>query len=325
MVVDAHCHLGAGLPAAKLVGVMDQGGIDKCVLLAPAAERITPDQTDPAPRRAGGPNSRPKWVAPVCEPPLGLVARFRYQNQARDGLVRIGRAVFRAVAHPDNDSVAAAMAAHPGRFIGFASVNPTDPGHLVETDRCFRAGFRGVKVQAWLHRVDVRRQLPPLAKRCAEAGYPLLVHLGGNRRTGLGIMEVVDRFPSVSFIIAHGGIPYHQILWQAARTRANLFFDLAEPFLSARLVGQLASAVPPGRLLFGSGGPAGLRTAEGGHSYAAAKRRMEDCLAPRICPEAREGVFGATLLRLVGLAQPRECRSAAAGNRGGRYSSCRGR
>jgi len=330
VIVDAHCHLTAELPAASLVKVMDQGGVDKAVLLAKTLDPIalaSPAAMVPSTVSAFGPDPGPfNGVRPrILLSHLGFPGRLSYNGLVRDGLLRAGPFRFRIVERPDNEPVAAALASHPNLFIGLASVNPNDPGHLDEIDRCFGRGFRGVKGHAWFHRVDLKRQLLQTAKRCANAGFPLLIHLGGSRRTGLSILELADRFPSASFIVAHAGLPYYRVLWHAARTHPNLYFDLAGPYMSAELAGLLASHVPPGRLLFASGGPEGLRAAGGGYSYATAKRWVESWLAPQMNEEARQAVLGNNLLRLVRLAKPTARRSAAAGNPGGLCSSYPGR
>ncbi len=330
MIADAHCHLTVELPAADLVEVMDRGGVDRAVLLATTHDTIRlagSAATVPGAVPTFAPDPRPfKGVRPqTLLSPLGFAGRISYGGLVRDGTLRAGRILCRIVQRPDNEPVAAALAGHPDRFIALASVNPNDPGHLDEIRRCFDRGFRGVKIHAWFHRVDLRRQLVQTARQCAEAGFPLLIHLGGSRRTGLSILELADRVPSASFIVAHAGMPYYRVLWQAARTHPNLYFDLAGPYMSAELAGLLVTHVPPGRLLFASGGPEGLRAAGGGHSYATARRWVESRLVTRMNEEARQAVMGENLLRLVRLAKPTARRSAAAESPGGLYSSRPGR
>jgi len=306
MVVDAHCHLAPELPAAELVRVMDGAGVTQTVLVARTVDPL--------------PSPGPAFLSPV-----GPAGRLRYVNLVQDGLVRAGGRVLPVVGRPDNEAVASAVAAYPDRFIALASVNPRLPGCLAEIDRCFNRGFRGVKVHAWHHDVDLARDLPPVAGRCAEAGLPILLHLGGSRRTGLALLELLDRFPTVNFIAAHAGLPYHRALWTAARSYANLYFDLAGPHISPELARLMARSVPPGRVLFASGGPDGLRDAGGGHSYSRPRRCAEEYLGPSPGRQARDAVLGGNLLRLVRLARPTDHWSAAAGNPGGRYSSSPGR
>ncbi len=327
MIVDAHCHLTAELPAASLAKVMDRGGVDMAVILAEAVGPV------PLSRRGGvvpgtisafGPDPGP-FYGLTLQPLLSrasLLARLGYDRRTRGGLARAGPFLFPIIPNPDNGPLAAALEAYPRRFIAFATVNPNDPGYVDEIDRRLGQGFRGVKVNAWYHRVDLRRSLAAAARRCSEAGYPLLVHLGGRRRDGLAILELADHYPATAFIIAHAGLPFYRTLWRAAAYHPNLYFDLAGPYMSAELAEAIALKVPPGRLLFASGGPIGLRAAGGGYSYAAAKRWVERWSASRVNAEAARAVLGGNLLRLVRLASPKARTTAAAGSPGGRYSSC---
>lgn len=287
MILDSHCHLAAELGPAELIRVMDDGEVDRAVLVAEAVETLPPTPGEPL-------GFGPGFLAS----PLGLLGRLRYRLLVQDGRLKVGRAWYRTVAAPDNETVASAVRANPDRFIGFAFVNPLDPGHLDAVDRYLASGFRGVKVHAWFHRFSLTRGLGPVAERCGEHGVPMLLHLGGSRRTGLSVLELADRFPVTNFIVAHAGLPYYVPLWRAVRTHPNLYFDLAGPYMSADFLRVVARHVPPGRLLFASGSPYGLRTPDGGHSYARLKGWVRDL---GLGKEAEKAVYGGNLARLAGL------------------------
>jgi len=316
VIVDAHCHLSADLGPAGLLRVLDRSGVDRAVILPEAAEPPVSRLGQP-PR--GGPGcpegALPRVSVKLLLSTLGPLARFQYASVVQGGMVRCGDGWRRIQSRPDNGPVAEVVAGDPDRFIGLAFVNPRDPGHLDVLDRCFAQGFRGIKVHAWLHDVDLRRDLHKAAERCGDAGFPVMVHLGGTYRTGLSILDLADRLPTTAFIVTHAGLPYYSALWQATRTHPNLYFDLSGPFMSAELVRLTARHVPPGRLLFASGGPSYLRRADGELDYSEVMGWVDSLGLGR---EPRRAVFGDNLLRLVGLGRARGRPAAASESRGGR-------
>ena len=74
---------------------------------------------------------------------------------------------------------------------------------------------------------------------------------------------MLEACPKVKLILAHGGIPHFDRLWRLPRVR----FDVAlRALISEATVRRMLDAVGPGRVLFGSDAPAGIR-ADGGHRY----------------------------------------------------------
>jgi predicted TIM-barrel fold metal-dependent hydrolase len=305
VIVDAHCHLGADLGPLGLLRVLNRSGVDQAVILPEAAEPpVNRLGRQSARTGAGGfDGALPRVSVKFLLSTLAPLARFQYASVVQGGMVRCGDGWWRRIqSRPDNGPVAEILAGDPDRFIGLAFVNPRDPGHLDVLDRCFAQGFRGIKVHAWLHDVDLRHDLRKAAERCGDAGFPVMVHLGGTYRTGLSILDLADRLPTTAFIVAHAGLPYYSALWQATRTYPNLYFDLSGPFMSAELVRLTARHVPPGRLIFASGGPSYLRRADGECDYSEVMGWVDSLGLSR---EPRRAIFGETLLRLVGLGQAR--------------------
>ena len=241
MIVDSHAHLEHELPAGELVLAMDRTGIDKAVLLAAAQEKI------PSIPKAGTALLRGCLHISPLRIPAYWIARKNKRVQP--------------FPRPDNDSVLQAAREHPDRFIPFAFLNPAlgQEAHD-EFDRTVAAGARGVKLHPWLHDYQLIDAIP-LLKRCEERALPVLAHLG------LGPPEdveaVLEACPKVKLILAHGGIPHFDRLWRLPRVR----FDVAlRALISEATVRRMLDAVGPGRVLFGSDAPAGIR-ADGGHRY----------------------------------------------------------
>lgn len=310
MLVDAHCHLTPDFGPSALIRAMDEANVERAVLVAHTLDSVSPGGLPPA------------LIGRLLTPYLNPIGRYQYSRKVRNGHLLTADRRLDILPTPDNDAVREAVRACPDRFIGFALVNPADPGHLKVVERHFSTGFRGVKVHAWHHRANLLRSIDPLARACGEAGYPLLIHLGGNFKGGASVLRLADRFPATNFILAEAGVPYYQAVWRATREHANLYFDLSGPDMPGELLRLLTLHVPPGRLLFASGGPGGLGGRGGGYSYEGVKRRLE---ALGLGGEAERAVKGGTLMRLIGLARPTARLAYASETHGGLCSSSRGR
>jgi len=239
MVTDSHCHLDPELPADRLLAAMDAGGIDRAVLIAAAQEPIGKIG------RAGPAFFRGCMAMPALRMPMYRVAR------RAGGLVPL--------AQPENGSVYAVARAHSDRFIPFAFLNPR-AGADDELDRALAEGARGVKLHAWFHGFRLPEALPVL-KRCAENDLPVIVHLGFGPASD--VEHVLDEVPSLKLVVAHAGLPLFGKLW----TTPRVFFDVAAPQLvSRRVIRRLLQRVGPGRVLFGSDAPIGIRS-DGTHRY----------------------------------------------------------
>jgi predicted TIM-barrel fold metal-dependent hydrolase len=121
-----------------------------------------------------------------------------------------------------NDYIAAVVAADPGHFIGFASVNPAFRGPAAAVAELGRAvtqlGLTGVKLYPmYQHWAANDRDLAfPLYRKAAELGIPVMVHQAGSTRIDamleLGRPALLDdigrEFRDLRVIIAHCGIPW---------------------------------------------------------------------------------------------------------------------
>lgn len=134
-----------------------------------------------------------------------------------------------------NAAVAAIMAAHPGRFLGFAAVDPTQRRRAVaQIEEAIALGFSGVNIEPGAYPEPLYpddRRLYPLYAHCEDADLPVLMMAGGNGGPDLSYSSPVhvDRvaadFPSLRIIVSHGGWPWvHQILHVAYR-RPNLYLS----------------------------------------------------------------------------------------------------
>ena len=121
-----------------------------------------------------------------------------------------------------NDYIAAVVRADPGRFIGFASVNPAFRGPAAAVAELERAvtglGLAGVKLYPmYQHWAANDRDLGfPIYRKAAELGIPVMIHQAGSTRIDarleLGRPALLDdigrEFRDLRVIIAHCGIPW---------------------------------------------------------------------------------------------------------------------
>ncbi|WP_327152045.1 amidohydrolase family protein [Nocardia sp. NBC_01329] len=118
-----------------------------------------------------------------------------------------------------NDLVAAQVAAHPERLIGWAGVSIENPEPAVaEATRALgELGMTGLSIIPFLDGVDVADPIhDPLWRLCVERDVPVWIHSGQNFRTdvpaGISAPAVIDRIagrhPDLRIVLGHGGWPW---------------------------------------------------------------------------------------------------------------------
>ena len=121
----------------------------------------------------------------------------------------------------DNEEVAAIVEAHPGRFVGLASVNLAQPMEAVRQLRYWvtARGFGGLRIVPWLWGLppDDRRYYPLYAE-CVELDVPFCLqvgHTGPLRTSETGrpipyLENVALEFPELRIVAGHIGAPWTQ-------------------------------------------------------------------------------------------------------------------
>ena len=154
------------------------------------------------------------------------------------------------LAREANDYVIEAARNHPGRIVGFCSVNPAWGDEAArEVERCARAGIAGVgEIHADTQRFDMgdRDTTRPILEVSQKFALAITVHASepvGHLYPGKGrsTPEVVLRFienareyPDVKIICAHlgGGLPFYALMPEVREALENVWFDTAAaPFL----------------------------------------------------------------------------------------------
>lgn len=174
-----------------------------------------------------------------------------------------------------NDFIASCVAAHPDRFLGFASVDPLKgEAAIAEAERSVRElGLRGFKFHPSAQGFAPNdRAFYPLMEAIAGLGVPTLFHTG---TTGLGaglagggaiklslsnpmmLDDLAADFPSLTIVGAHPSWPWQDEMLAVIQHKANVWMDLSgwsprrwAPELTKAVLGPLQD-----RALFGTDYP----------------------------------------------------------------------
>jgi predicted TIM-barrel fold metal-dependent hydrolase len=167
-----------------------------------------------------------------------------------------------------NDEVAKLCAAHPGRFVGVASVDLHRPMEAVrELRRCVRElGFKALRILPWLWGLppDDRRYYPLYAE-CCELDVTFCTqvgHAGPLRPSEPGrpipyLDHVALEFPDLRIVGGHVGVPWLSEMLSLCTKYPNVFVDTSA-YTASRYPAELVTYLKgPGRskVLFGSNHP----------------------------------------------------------------------
>ena len=194
---------------------------------------------------------------------------------------RVKRAALIASVPSDETSVAAAVARHPSRFVGFFMLDPSAGDPVARVRRAVgELGLRGICLFPAMHHVPLNddRVQQIVSVAAAHPGTAVFVHcgvlsVGVRNRLGLpgrfdlrlgdplAVARLAQAFPNVPFIIPHFGAGLFREALMAADTCANIYLDTSSsngwirytPGLTLESVFRTAlSLVGASRLLFGT-------------------------------------------------------------------------
>lgn len=216
------------------------------------------------------------WEVPP-EDAVGLGRRW-IEELDRHG---VERAVLLSSIMDDEESVARAVQAFPGRLIGFIRVDPTRPDaaqrvrHAVE--RFGLKGIKGFPAMECFHAYEER--VYPMYEEAQRLGVPVLFHFGllqsaigaalklpsqadARYSNPMDVQRAARDFPGVNFIVPHFGAGYFGETLLLAAHCPNVFIDTSSangwvrymPYpLDLKLVFQRTlEAVGPERIIFGT-------------------------------------------------------------------------
>ncbi len=157
-----------------------------------------------------------------------------------------------------NDALAAEIAPHPDRMIGYASIPTPRFGKraVEEIRRCReRHGFRGVKIYSHPEATIAEAGTYPLLEVAAELG---MVVLG--QTTPDECDHLMAAVPQARLVMAHmGGHPYAYGDWHravaVAKKRENLLLDTASSQIDNGMIEYAVAQLGADKILFGSDMP----------------------------------------------------------------------
>ncbi len=213
-----------------------------------------------------------------------------------------------------NEYVAAYVARHPEKLIGFCSVDPQDPDAVEQLDDCVqRLKLQGLKMGPIYQNVapgDSRFRR--IMKRAEELRIPMLIHQGTTfcENVSLEIANPIQlqplahEFPNLRMVIAHLGHPWIDETLVLIRKHPNLYSDISALYYRPwQFYGALVSAMEYGvldRLLLGSDYPF-TTPASTMEALRKVNQMVEGTHLPRIPEEKIEAMIHRDTLDLLGI------------------------
>ena len=127
------------------------------------------------------------------------------------------------------------MKRFPGRFIGYANINPAEPDAADKVDQAARDGFKGIKLypSSWRGLKVYDEPCYPVYEACKRNNLLVFLHFGitiggqADLRNGNPIdIQVPSRdFPELNFIIAHFGAGWFREVLLMQYQTDNVYMD----------------------------------------------------------------------------------------------------
>jgi predicted TIM-barrel fold metal-dependent hydrolase len=153
-----------------------------------------------------------------------------------------------------NDDTIAAVARWPGRFWGYAIVDPARPEALeAELARCRAAGLGGIKIHSYRNLPYDHENYAAVYRFAAASQMPVLAH---TEEAELEAIEpVLEAWPTVPFLLAHAGCLSPQKHARLAERYPNAYLELCVSQCPRGLLEYFVGRGLATKLLYGTDTP----------------------------------------------------------------------
>jgi predicted TIM-barrel fold metal-dependent hydrolase len=214
------------------------------------------------------------------------------------------------------EQVARCVAQRPGKFLGFASIDPTAAGAADELDRASSLGLAGITVSpSGQNFHPMQGEAMRLFEACAKRGLPVIVQNDAllDPRAKLTLAqphlfdEVAQALPELRLVIGGLGDPWiHEALVMLGR-HAHVYADIAglvgEPWRLYQALLEAWQRGVTGKIFFASGFPF-VAPAEAIMNVYACHTMARGSVLPAVEREALRGIVERDALALLGIAPP---------------------
>lgn len=207
-----------------------------------------------------------------------------------------------------NTAVARIVRQHPGRLIGYCTVNPAEPEDMAEVvvREYEQNGIRGVNLQPFSYRLRCNdRRFYPLYAKCRELDLVVTVHCSINFSSDrtidygrpLYLDEVACDFPGLKLVANHGGWPWVTELVAVAWKHPTVYIEIGA--ISPKYIGKPGTGWEP--LLVYGNSLLQDRVLWATDSMLPVQRSLQELRELPLKPEVKEKWLGENAARLLGL------------------------
>jgi len=150
-----------------------------------------------------------------------------------------------------NDAVIAAVQSHPGRFLGYITVNGHDAaGVLPECERCWSGGCRALKLHTGQGLDYNSEALRPALEFANDKACPVLCHTWG---TQLDYMApLFEKYSRSSWLLGHSGCVEREKYARVSAYNSNVYLETCYSRCPRGLIEYFVAQGLEDRILWGS-------------------------------------------------------------------------
>jgi predicted TIM-barrel fold metal-dependent hydrolase len=283
MIVDAHYHLEEQMETVEaLLEQMQKYGVKRVALIPKINE---PFQIKPFPKKVSG------LLPPLLMSRLRFLGLLLYNSTVTsDGKLSTLGTKYLLYHKPDNAYIQHVIQEHPNKFFGWIFINPKTMDSMKEVERWVGGqGWIGVKTHPFWHSYPVK-MLDDVAAFCEEKNMPILMHLGGDQKSG-DYRYLPERHPRLRIIYAHAATPYFREVWNYAKKKENIYVDLSSlVFTNQGVISTAIDTIGSEKCLYGTDGP---------YAEVTQGRMLDRILQLPLSDNERERILGRNFLDLI--------------------------